>query len=77
MKELLKSDEGARGKLIIKGGNKRFLGRITAIGLTPGTHLEVVKNAPKKPLLVYARDTLIAINRSECEQLFLEDNHER
>lgn len=77
MKELLNSAEGTRGKLIIKGGDKRFLGRITAIGLTPGTHLEVVKNAYKKPLLVYARDTLIAINRSECEQLFLEGQYER
>ena len=35
-------------------GDNRFISRITSIGLTPGC------------VLVYSRDTMIALNRKEC-----------
>ena len=48
-------------------GDSRFIGRITSIGLTPGCKLTVVKNDKNRPILVYSRDTMIALNRQECE----------
>lgn len=47
-------------------GDTRFISRITSIGLTPGCSLHVVKNDRNRPLLVYSRDTMIALNREEC-----------
>ncbi len=48
-------------------GDSRFISRITSIGLTPGCRLRVVKNDRNRPLLAYSRDTMIALNRKECE----------
>ena len=48
-------------------GDSRFIGRITSIGLTPGCKLTVVKNDKNRPILVYSRDTMIALNRKGCE----------
>ncbi len=48
-------------------GDSRFISRITSIGLTPGCQLRVVKNDRNRPLLAYSRDTMIALNRKECE----------
>ncbi|MBP5553970.1 MAG: ferrous iron transport protein A [Lachnospiraceae bacterium] len=48
-------------------GDSRFIGRITSIGLTPGCKLTVIKNDKNRPILVYSRDTMIALNRKECE----------
>lgn len=56
-------------KAIVDGleGDSRFIGRITSIGLTPGCEVMVVKNDKNRPVLVYSRDTMIALNRKECE----------
>ena len=48
-------------------GDTRFIGRITSIGLTPGCRVSIVKNDRSRPLLIYSRDTMIALNRKECE----------
>lgn len=48
-------------------GDARFIGRITSIGLTPGCSISVIKNDKNRPVLLYSRDTMIAVNRSECE----------
>ena len=39
-------------------GDNRFISRITS--------LQVVKNDRNRPVLVYSRDTMIALNRKEC-----------
>lgn len=48
-------------------GDTRFISRITSIGLTPGSRVSVIKNDKKRPVLLYSRDTMIAVNRNECE----------
>lgn len=48
-------------------GDTRFIGRITSIGLTPGCRISVIKNDRNRPVLLYSRDTMIAVNRKECE----------
>ena len=54
-------------------GDTRFLSRITSIGLTPGCRVRVVKNDRNRPLLVYSRDTMIALNRNECRGIVVEE----
>ena len=60
---------------IISGlkGDTRFMSRITSIGLTPGCRVSVIKNDKNRPLLVYSRDTMIALNRNECEGISVEE----
>lgn len=48
-------------------GDPRFIGRITSIGLTPGCRVNIIKNDKNRPILIYSRDTMIALNRKECE----------
>ena len=47
-------------------GDARFISRITSIGLTPGCHVQIIKNDKNCPVLLYSRDTMIAVNRREC-----------
>ena len=54
-------------------GDTRFITRITSIGLTPGCKVSVVKNDKNRPMLVYSRDTMIALNRNECKGIEVEE----
>lgn len=51
------------------GKDERFLKRITSVGLTEGARFKVVKNDRKMPVLVYARETLLALNRRDCDMI--------
>lgn len=59
---------------IVKGlsGDNRFLSRITSVGLTVGGVLRVVRNAKRMPVLVYARDTMLAIDKKEAANIQVE-----
>lgn len=63
---------GTNARVVGANGDTRFLSRITSIGLTPGAALKVLKNDPQRPVLVYSRDTMIALNRGECENIIVE-----
>ena len=54
-------------------GDTRFMSRITSIGLTPGCRVKVIKNDKNRPMLVYSRDTMIALNRNECKGIVVEE----
>ncbi|HWQ76145.1 MAG TPA: ferrous iron transport protein A [Syntrophomonas sp.] len=60
----------------VKGlsGDSRFLSRITSVGLTVGGVLRVVRNAKRMPVLVYARDTMLAIDKKEAANIQVEVN---
>ena len=53
-------------------GDTRFVSRITSIGITPGCKITIIKNEKHHPLLVYSRDTMIALNRNECENIMVQ-----
>lgn len=59
------SELGRDSEAIVKNlsGDQRFISRITSIGLTPGCNLRVLRNDKNRPMLVYSRDTMIALNR--------------
>ncbi len=54
-------------------GDTRFVSRITSIGLTPGCRVKIVKNDKSRPILLYSRDTMIALNRNECSGIEVEE----
>ena len=76
MKKLSEMVQGSHGIIKNIEGNQRFLSRITSIGLTPGSAVEVLKNSKKQPMLLYGRDTVIAVDREACEKVYLEDKPE-
>ncbi|MGD9156657.1 MAG: FeoA family protein [Bacillota bacterium] len=72
MKKLSVARTGEKGRIISVQGDTRFLNRITSIGITIGSEVQVIQNQKKWPVLVYGRDTMIAINHSECDKIMLE-----
>ena len=54
------------------GGDVHFANRITAIGLTEGTVFQTVRNDRKMSVLIYLRETLIAVNRTDAERIEVE-----
>ncbi|MCR4739783.1 MAG: ferrous iron transport protein A [Lachnospiraceae bacterium] len=60
---------GKHGTVKSLGRDARFLNRITSIGLTEESHFQMVKNDRKMPVLVYVRETLLALNRKDCEKI--------
>lgn len=69
MKKLSELEKDATAVIASLDGDQRFMSRITSIGLTPGSTVTVIKNEKNRPLLVYSRDTMIALNREECDMI--------
>lgn len=64
--KLSEMQAGQRGEICALQGSKRFLERITSIGITTSCPVVVMQNRKKRPVLVYARDSAIALDRSDC-----------
>ena len=73
MKRLSDMAEGERGVVASLSGESRFLNRAVSIGLTPGCALEIIKNEKNRPLLIFSRDTMIALNRKESDSIEVEE----
>ena len=73
MKKLVELEKDKSGVVASVNGDSRFVSRITSIGITPGCKVTIVKNESRRPLLVYSRDTMIALNRKECENIMVEE----
>lgn len=72
MEKLSEMLPGAKGRVKELRGDGRFLSRITSMGLTLGCQVEVLRNEKKQPMLIFSRDTMVALNRSECEKIMVE-----
>ncbi len=73
MKTITECKEGAEIRISRITGELRFVNRAVSIGLTPGSRAEIIKNRKNRPLLVYSRDTMIALNHRECENIYVEE----
>lgn len=67
--KLSEMKRGTKGTVRSLKEDERFLGRITSIGLTEGATFQVVKNDKRMPVLIYVRETLLALNRNDCEKI--------
>ena len=72
MKKLSELQKDETGVIATVNGDTRFVSRVTSIGLTPGCAVTVIKNEKNRPLLVYSRDTMIALNREESSMIEVE-----
>lgn len=73
MTDLTQLKTGARARVVQISGDKRYLSRITSIGMNIGSKVEMLQNVKKRPLLVYSRDTMIALNRQEAQNIKVEE----
>ena len=64
--------EGSVAKVFSLDTDMHLLSRVTSIGVTEGTTIQVVKNDKNMPLLIYVRETLLALNRKDCEKIEVE-----
>lgn len=69
---LTKLETGGKARIVELSGERRYLSRITSIGLNVGCEIEMMQNVKSCPLLVYGRDTMIALNRVESEHILVE-----
>ena len=67
--KLSEMSANAHGKVTDLKGDMRFLNRITSVGMNEGAAFQVIKNDRKMPVLVYVRETLLALNRKDCEKI--------
>ena len=49
----------------------RLINRLSSMGILCGSHLEICQNNKKQPVLVFVRDTLVAIGREESKKIFI------
>jgi ferrous iron transport protein A len=53
-------------------GDQRFVSRASAIGFTPDTPVTMMQNIGRGPVLVYLRDTQVALGRGEAAKIQVE-----
>jgi ferrous iron transport protein A len=65
------SEIQAGEKVVVKEirADERLISRTSSMGITVGSTLEIIRNEKKQPLLLFCRDTMVAINRKECEKI--------
>ena len=66
---------GKSGIIKQLNGKPHFISRATAMGFTPGAKVVAVQNFRSLPLIVFLRDTQIAIDRAEANRIVI-DEHE-
>lgn len=64
---------GTRARIGHIEGDVRLLTRLASIGLVPGSTVEVVRNDSRRPMLVFGRDTLLAVSRRDCRKIEAEE----
>jgi ferrous iron transport protein A len=65
------SEIQAGEKVVVKEirADERLISRTSSMGITVGSTLEIIRNEKKQPMLLFCRDTMVAINRKECEKI--------
>jgi len=53
-------------------GDAKFVSRVTSIGITEGVPFQTIRNDRNMPVLLFLRETLIALNRSDAERIEVE-----
>ena len=60
---------GERGTVVRLEGGHGLIGRLVALGFTPGATIEVVRNGRHGPLIVSVLDTCIALGRGQADRV--------
>lgn len=73
MKKLTDMHQGEKGIISAINGDTRYISRVTSIGITPGCRVKIVKNDKNRPIIVFTRDTMIALNSAESRNIEVEE----
>lgn len=73
MKRLTDMHQGEEGIISAINGDTRYISRVTSIGITPGCRVKIVKNDKNRPIIVFTRDTMIALNSAESRNIEVEE----
>ena len=60
---------GERGVVAELLGGRGVMGRMAALGFTPGAEVRMVQNFGHGPLIVFLRDTRVALGRGEASKV--------
>lgn len=71
MEQMLLSEAQSEKSYIVKEikDEARLVNRLSSMGIMCGSHIKVCMNNKKQPVLVFVRDTLVAIGRSESKKI--------
>ena len=64
--------EGDQATLLSISGGRQLRGRLAALGLLPGTSLEVIQNSGHGPFIVGVRGSRIVIGRGMASRIEVE-----
>ena len=62
---------GETGLVQDLAGGRGFVGRLAALGFTPGAEVTMVQNFGRGPVIVLVRDTRIALGRGEARKVLI------
>lgn len=49
----------------------RLINRLSSMGVMHGSQIEICQNHSKQPILIFAKDTLVAIGREESKKIIV------
>ena len=64
---------GFIGNICSVKGDSRFQSRMVSVGLLPGSKIEMLLNQKRRPLLLYCRNTVLALNREDGKNILVEE----
>lgn len=73
MSTLEQLNSGRNAVIDALSGAPGFVTRAAAMGFTPGARITSVRNSRSLPLLVYLRDTLVAIDRHDAKRIAIHE----
>ena len=62
---------GESGTVVRLEGGAGLVGRLAALGFTPGATVEVIRNSHHGPLIVAVLDTHIALGRGQAARVYV------
>ncbi len=62
---------GYRYRIVEIKDEQRLTNRLSSMGLLCGSTIEICQNCKKQPVLLFARDTLVAIGRAESKKIIV------
>ena len=73
MRQMMLSEAipGKRYSILKIKDEARLVNRLSSMGLMYGSQIEICQNHKKQPVLIFVRDTLVAIGRKESEKIML------
>lgn len=72
MKNLTDHKKGETCRVVSIRGDNRFISRISSMGITIGSSMDIIQNTFAMPMLLYAHDTLVALSKKEACKIEVE-----